>query len=212
MACVSASNGSAEKCSLLDPEPGDYWIFVDNFEATDPTGSETDDVTLALAVVPGSDEDNINVVMSGGAAAPLAKEPFDLDLTWDLTTQPNPGNYWYGAFDLGSSFAEPGNLGTVCIDLYRCSNGHIRVLPTDAIYSESLQAVYDAAVIDDDTLELLTDVFIEDLEFARDIAITLTGGYACDYSKVVGTTTIKGSIIISAGTVTFENLILAASD
>ncbi|MEA1923964.1 MAG: hypothetical protein U9N63_15090 [Pseudomonadota bacterium] len=85
-------------------------------------------------------------------------------------------------------------------------------MPTDEIYTHPLQAVYDAAVIDNDTLELLTGVFIEDLEFARDIAITLSGGYACDYSKVVGTSTIKGSITISAGTVTFENLILATSD
>ncbi|MEA3332794.1 MAG: hypothetical protein U9Q58_04270, partial [Pseudomonadota bacterium] len=107
---------------------------------------------------------------------------------------------------------ELGNLGTVSIDLYRCSNGHIRVLPTDAIYSEPLQEVYDAAVVDGDILELHVVDFSEDLDFARDIAITLSGGYACDYSEVVGISTIKGSIIISDGTVTFENLILTASD
>ncbi|MEA3332795.1 MAG: S8 family serine peptidase, partial [Pseudomonadota bacterium] len=100
MICASASGGSAEKCSLLDPVSGEYWIYVDNFEATDPTGIEADDVTLALAVVPSNNLGNLNVAMSEGGTAQPAKEPFDLDLTWDLTTQPNPGKYWYGAFDL----------------------------------------------------------------------------------------------------------------
>ena len=49
--CSSAKGGSAEACTVTDPEPGNYWVLVQNFEAS-PSGTDT--VDLATAVVAGN--------------------------------------------------------------------------------------------------------------------------------------------------------------
>ncbi|MBN2809496.1 MAG: S8 family serine peptidase, partial [Deltaproteobacteria bacterium] len=212
MVAISAGSGSVEKCSLLDPAPGEYWIYVDNFQASDPSGSTPDTVTLAVAQVPSAGSADLQVVISGGGAAPPAGEPFNLDVVWDLTARAAPGDYWYGAFDLGGSAATPGNLGTVTVDLYRCRGGSIRVLPPATVYTESLTAVYEYAVIAGDTLQLRAGNFAGELNFTRNIVLTLSGGYDCAFAQVIGTSTLKGSLTLAAGSLTVENIILEAAE
>ncbi|MGO9954169.1 MAG: carboxypeptidase regulatory-like domain-containing protein, partial [Dissulfurispiraceae bacterium] len=50
--------------------------------------------------------------------------------------------------------------------------------------------------------------FQEDLIMTRDIYVLLQGGFGCDYSFNSGFSTIQGSLMISGGTVTVENVIL----
>src|SRR6185369_2042874 len=46
------------------------------------------------------------------------------------------------------------------------------------------------------------------ISFTRPISITLKGGYSADYLSSNGFTIIHGSIEISAGTVTIENIVI----
>ena len=54
--CFSASAGSDESCEVLDPEPGTYWVLVQNWEGTTPTAA--DPVELTTAVVAGVAQGN----------------------------------------------------------------------------------------------------------------------------------------------------------
>jgi len=115
--CASAAGGSAEYCNITgsDLVTGTYHVLVQNWEGSEgKPGSVAlwDLVTLGIAIVPGSDADNLMVT---GPVTVTAGNLFDLDVAWDLTS--TPPAYWYGAFDLGSDTDNPGNLGFVSVDL-----------------------------------------------------------------------------------------------
>jgi subtilisin family serine protease len=98
--CMSAAGGSEEFCDLLDPEPGSYWVLVQNWESS---AARTDAVELITGVVAG-DEGNLDV------DAPAAVDPgdrFDLGLSWELTA---PDRHWFGLLELGSTDATPGEF------------------------------------------------------------------------------------------------------
>lgn len=113
--CTSASFGSKEYCSIADPPAGNYYAFIQNWEASDPTGATPDDVELAAAVVPGASSGNFSVTLANGSTSVPAGQPFDLKISWSLT---KPGIHWYGVFGLGTDAGNPGNLGVVNLDLH----------------------------------------------------------------------------------------------
>jgi len=114
--CESATASPYEYCSLDNPDPGEYWVIVQNWKSSDPGGNSTDDVKLAVAEVPGNDSNNLSVTMSSGNTnVPYAGQPFNLNIEWNLREM---ARYWYGAFSLGSDSANAGNLGTVNLDLH----------------------------------------------------------------------------------------------
>ena len=112
--CVSDSPSPHEYCSLDNPDPGEYWVIVQNWEASDPGGNSTDDVKLAVAEVPGRDTNNLSVTIGSVNTNVPAGQPFNLDIEWNLR---EVAQYWYGTFSLGSDSANPGNLGTIDLDL-----------------------------------------------------------------------------------------------
>jgi subtilisin family serine protease len=91
--CVSAAGGSDESCDVLDPEPGTYWVLVQNWESSDGV---SDPVELTTAVVAG-DEGNLDV--DAPATVPTGST-FELDLDWTLEA---PAKRWFGLMELGSS-------------------------------------------------------------------------------------------------------------
>ncbi len=113
--CESTSESPYEYCRLDNPDPGEYWIIVQNWESSDPSGNSTDDVKLAVAEVPGNDSNNLSVTISSGNTNVPAGQPFNLDIEWNLREM---ARYWYGAFSIGSDSANAGNLGTVNLDLH----------------------------------------------------------------------------------------------
>jgi hypothetical protein len=50
--------------------------------------------------------------------------------------------------------------------------------------------------------------FNEDLVFAKNVNLTLSGGYECGFESLQGRTVLNGSMTISKGSVTVENLII----
>jgi hypothetical protein len=67
-------------------------------------------------------------------------------------------------------------------------------------------AYYNA--FDGDTIESMALHFPEDLNFFNNISVTLKGGYNSTFTENPSATTIDGSLIISDGTVTVENVII----
>jgi hypothetical protein len=63
-----------------------------------------------------------------------------------------------------------------------------------------------AAVADGDTVQALAMAFSEPLTFDADYAVLLQGGYDSGFTANPGFTTLNGSLTISDGTVTVENL------
>jgi hypothetical protein len=204
----SSSPGSKERCSLIDPAAGTYWIFVDNYQATDSSGVEPDYVNLVWAVVPGDCRSNFSVAFSDGTTSKPAGEPFKLDIDWDVSSVYPSANRWYGIVDFGTSSSSPDDLKTVPVDLISCTNGCVRRESDGTIYDLPLQYVYDKIVSDGDTLQLRALDFAESLVFDRNLAVKLVGGYLCDFSSHPGKTATGDSLVVSGGCVTVENLVV----
>jgi hypothetical protein len=76
-----------------------------------------------------------------------------------------------------------------------------------SFYFGAIQAGYDAAS-SDSIVQTLALSFTENLLFSRNIPVTLKGGCSCDYLSNPDWSIIDGSVIISGGAVTMENIII----
>jgi hypothetical protein len=74
------------------------------------------------------------------------------------------------------------------------------------VYYPTLQSAYDAA-INGDTIQTQSVAFSDNLNANRNIAVTLQGGYNCNYSAVTGNTVFNGTMTISDGVVTIGDYI-----
>ena len=115
MACTSAGETSLEYCNIDDPEAAEYWIIVQNYTATDPTGKKPDTFTLGTAVVPDTASTNTTVAVSPAGETVPAGEPFDIAITLRL---PNQSGHWYGGFIAGADSDNPTSIGRANIDLF----------------------------------------------------------------------------------------------
>ena len=97
----SASAGSDERVEIADPEPGTYWVLVQNWQAS-PSGTDTTD--LVTAVVAG---DQGNLRAEGPDGALPAATPFSIRTFWDEDAM-EAGQTWHGTLTLGTSSATPG--------------------------------------------------------------------------------------------------------
>ena len=115
--CMSASGGSAESCDIADPEAGDWWVLVQNWEAAGD-GDNVDTTDLVTAVV-GGDAGNMTAT---GPEGPIAGgEPFDIRVFWDEPAL-DAGETWYGALAVGTDAAHAGNIGVMPVTLNRIAN------------------------------------------------------------------------------------------
>ena len=110
--CVSASGTALEYCDITDPDEGNWWILTQNWAGS--AAPDTDLITLATAVVAG---DEGNMTVEGPASQPEL-EPFDVRVFYELPDA-EAGDRYYGAFSMGTSAGNPGNIGTVPVNLIR---------------------------------------------------------------------------------------------
>ncbi len=116
--CFSATGSALEYCSIDNPTEGQYWVLVQNWSAS----GDTDDLKLATAVV-GGDEGNLLVE---GPAQQTQLTEFDIRVLWD--DEMDYGDKWYGAFSLGTSAANAGNIGVIDVDLDRVGNDVVKTV------------------------------------------------------------------------------------
>jgi uncharacterized repeat protein (TIGR01451 family) len=122
---LSASGGSAESVDipLESGDAGEWWVLVQNWEASAPGG--TDSVDLETAVVAG---DAGNLTAEGPAAQPQG-EPFTIRTFWD-EPEMDGGETWYGSLTLD---AAPGGtrIGTIPVTVNRLEDDVAKSVDAD---------------------------------------------------------------------------------
>jgi uncharacterized repeat protein (TIGR01451 family) len=154
----SASAGSDERVQIADPEPGTYWVLVQNWEATTAGGTDTTD--LVTAVVAG-DQGNLR---AEGPDGPLpAATPFSLRTFWDEDAM-EAGETWHGTLTLGTSSATPGDIGVVPVTIDRVDDDVTKTADKDtAAPGDTITYTVDVApnVTQEDLTYSVTDTLPE---------------------------------------------------
>lgn len=180
----SASAGSDEAVTIADPEPGTYWVLVQNWEATTAGGTDTTD--LLTAVVAG---DQGNLRAEGPKGAVPGATPFSLRTFWDEDDL-DPGEVWHGTLTLGSSAATPGDIGVVPVTLTRVDDDVVRTV------DKTTAAPGDVLTY---TVEIAPNVTPADLAYT--VKDTLPAGT----TYVEGSAT--GGVTVSGGTATWNGVL-----
>ena len=90
------------------------------------SGEPPDAIRAITALVPNEDAGNLTVT---DLAAVPALEQFILDVSWDEPSMVD-GDFWYAKISVGTERLEPGNLGTINVDLvFSLLKPFINVLP-----------------------------------------------------------------------------------
>jgi len=80
----------------------------------------------------------------------------------------------------------------------------IRVDGIPPVYYPTIQQAVTAAE-PGETVQVQAGTFIENIDVNNDVLMILKGGYGCNFSTVIGTTTLRGNITINLGTVVIED-------
>jgi hypothetical protein len=145
-----------------------------------------------------------SIVVDGYRDAP--SEQIHLNLGWG-------GSYdgWYVSNNIvtGSYHWTDVNYQAAVIGIHpntSCDNLPVKI-GGSFHYFTSIRNAYNGA-LNDDAVQVQALDFTEDLDLGGTISVTLQGGYDCNYSSNPGVTLIHGTLTISGGPVTIENVIL----
>ena len=123
-------------------------------------------------------------------------------------TYDNPGTYSVTLTvrdsDGSTDTLSRSNYITVSYDT--CSSFPVRIAGAVSEYFNTLQEAYNAAV-EGNTIQSRAVVITDNPDINLNKAVTLEGGYDCDYLSSNGNTIINGSMTISNGTVSIGNYI-----
>jgi uncharacterized repeat protein (TIGR01451 family) len=183
--CFSASATALESCLVDHPDAGTWWILVQNWAAS---ANPPDAVTLAHAVVVG---DAGNLTVEGPASVP-ANTPFDVRVFWNEPAM-QAGESWYGAFSLGTDPANPGNLGTIFVNVIREADDVIKsAFPSEVEPGETVtyQIVVDTNVTPETLTYTIQDTIPAGMTYVPNSAVASTGtvsvnGNALTWSGVI---------------------------
>ena len=111
---MSATPSNLEYLNQNMPEPGKYWLLVQNWD-----GGSADSIVISIGIVPMSNAGNMTV--SGPTTVP-AGTPYSLDVSYNLASM--AGDLYYGAFtvDSGDSNVNPNmsyDIAFVSVDYHR---------------------------------------------------------------------------------------------
>ncbi len=176
---LSASGGAKESIDLGSPDAGDYWILVQNWEASGP-GNDT--VNLSTAIVAG-EGDNFDV--EGPSSNVPSGDPFTVRAFWD-DDELDAGQTWLGAVSVESGGT---SLGVLPVTLRRFTDDVTKVAdratarPGDTI-------TY--------TVEVAPNVTPEDLAYT--VSDTLPDGVTYVEGSATGGATYAGGTLSWTGT------------
>jgi subtilisin family serine protease len=109
--CSSTTPLDLERCDLYDVPPGDYWILVQNWEATNADGDEATLLSAGIAAGDGS-------LAASGPGIVGSGEEFALRLSWNNVAA-LPGEEWLGAVAVGTRRSDPTNIGVIPVHFTR---------------------------------------------------------------------------------------------
>jgi hypothetical protein len=119
--CSSRSEIDLERCDLYDLPPGDYWILVQNWTATNVGGDEA--TLLSAGIVAGDGS-----LAASGPGIVGSGEEFTLRLSWDNVAA-LPGEEWLGAVAIGARRSDPANIGVIPVHFTRSAVGVASTFP-----------------------------------------------------------------------------------
>ncbi len=108
--CSSTSPSAFEKCEVLDPQDGDWWVLIQNWQGS---GAPLDNFVALMGVVNGASVGGFSAMSSDSSPAP--GEQFDVTVSWDFGATLPTGHY-IGVLDVGTSPGNPDDLGTLTVD------------------------------------------------------------------------------------------------
>lgn len=182
LVCASTSPSASESCEVADPAPGQWWVLVQNWEASEPDA--VDAFVLSTVVLDGSDAGNMTVE---GPDAVGQLEPFSVRIFFDEEME--AGERLYGSFSIGTDAASPGNVGTVDVVLDRHENDVSKTASTDmAMPGETVS--YE--------ITILPNVMNEDLTY--NLTDTIPAGMTYVESSVTGGATVTDGVLSWSGT------------
>jgi hypothetical protein len=111
--CVSASARADERCVVHDPEPGVYWVAVQNFAASAPDALDRHVMTLATLEDGGDGLDLQAPAFEGG-------EPYSLQAEWNLDMQ--AGETWYADIEVGTEPETPNDVSRTLLRMDRVAD------------------------------------------------------------------------------------------
>lgn len=172
-----------------NPGPGGSYNYWDEIQLNPPAGAES--ATIDLLYQPTSWEYVQFLYLANNGQNPfLADEGNNMLEAW-----------------LNNGMADPYIMASVTwVNPSSCSYPPVRIAGGSPLYYSSVQSAYNDA--GGGLIQTRDDMLVEDVNFDRGIVVTLEGGYNCDYSAITGRTAINGSMIVSAGAVTIENIVL----
>jgi hypothetical protein len=120
--CSSHTPTDLELCNLYDLPAGNYWILVQNWEATEPDG---DLVTLVHAAIEPAADSRFS---ASGPGMVAAHGTFPVRLSWD-NLDALPGEQLLGAVSVGTSRATPNNVGVIPVRFNRSGIADAETFP-----------------------------------------------------------------------------------
>ena len=103
--CASTSPVEIELCDLFTPVAGQYWVIVQNWQAT----NDPDEATLKTAVV---GKNSLSRLYASGNGIVAAGASQTVRLSWD-NVNAEPGTELIGAVGVGTKRETPNNIGIV---------------------------------------------------------------------------------------------------
>jgi subtilisin family serine protease len=170
--CDSHSPSDTEKCDLIAPAPGRYWVLVQNWAS----GSTRDEVELKTALV-GNDSSAPLQATSDGIVA--AGERYPVRLSWD-NVGALPGTELLGAVGFGTSRNQPTDIGVIPVTFSKTGIAPVEtlVLMNGVRRSFSLPAAttHDRIVLDvpPGTGSMTIQAFASDADQAQNQALEMT--------------------------------------
>lgn len=174
--CQSATGGSSEKCDIMQPVSGRWFVGVFNYTSS---ANVPDSVELHTAVVT-LDSGNMSVT---GPASAEKETPFDLRVYWDEPAMMD-GETWYGAFSIGTDPANPGNIGTTPVNITRHADDVTKT-------ADRTEAPVDGLV--QFTIEIQPNISGEDMVYT--ITDTIPAGMTYVPDSVTGGAVVTGDTL-----------------
>ncbi|HSM43879.1 MAG TPA: DUF11 domain-containing protein, partial [Acidimicrobiia bacterium] len=176
--CASTSPTAQETCDIADPEPGTWWILLQNWGGSD---DQPDAYTLSHALVPS--EDLGNAGLDGPDGVVPVGEPYDVTVHWDLEGA-EPGDNWYGTAVLGSSPGSPGDIGSFPVTIRRIAD--------DVAKTASVEEATPGDTVSYE-ITIQPNVTANDLTYT--IVDTIPDGFTVDPASVTGGGEVDGQTI-----------------
>ena len=109
--CSSQSPTDIELCDLFTPVAGEYWVVVQNWEAT----NALDEVTLKSAVVSNDSASPLTATGDGIVATGASQK---IRVSWDNVSDV-PGTELMGAVGIGTRRESPNNIGIIPVSFIK---------------------------------------------------------------------------------------------